>query len=88
MFRGALGVLQDPEFRTISSVSGGSLTGAAVAQGMLSDGGVYDNLGVEPVWKSHAVVLVSDGSGIFQGETDQGVIWRTKRYPSIQGGRG
>ena len=28
----------------------------------LSDGGVYDNLGLEPVWKDHAVVLVSDGA--------------------------
>jgi NTE family protein len=28
---------------------------------VLSDGGVYDNMGLEPVWKSHATVLVSDG---------------------------
>lgn len=27
----------------------------------LNDGGNYDNLGLEPVWKSHALVLVSDG---------------------------
>ena len=27
----------------------------------LTDGGVYDNLGLEPVWKRHATVLVSDG---------------------------
>jgi NTE family protein len=26
----------------------------------LSDGGVYDNLGMEPVWKTHQIVLVSD----------------------------
>jgi NTE family protein len=31
----------------------------------LTDGGVYDNLGLEPVWKRHAVVLVSDGGGRF-----------------------
>ena len=30
---------------------------------VLTDGGVYDNLGLEPVWKSHATVLVSDGGG-------------------------
>jgi len=29
----------------------------------LTDGGVYDNLGLEPVWKSHGVLLVSDGGG-------------------------
>jgi NTE family protein len=50
----------------------------------LSDGGVYDNLGVEPIWKSHAVVLVSDGSGIFQGETDRGLFWRIARYQGVQ----
>ena len=27
----------------------------------LTDGGVYDNLGLEPVWKRHATILVSDG---------------------------
>lgn len=50
----------------------------------LTDGGVYDNLGVEPIWKSHAVVLASDGSGIFQGEADKGWVWRIKRYQAIQ----
>ena len=30
---------------------------------VLSDGGVYDNLGVETVWKRYALVLVSDGGG-------------------------
>lgn len=49
-----------------------------------SDGGVYDNLGVEPIWKSHAVVLVSDGSGLFQGEADSGVFWRVRRYQGVQ----
>ena len=39
---------------------------------------------MEPLWKSHAVVLVSDGSGIFQGETDQGLFWRIKRYQAVQ----
>lgn len=27
---------------------------------LLTDGGVYDNLGVEPVWKEHGTLLVSD----------------------------
>ena len=30
---------------------------------MLSDGGVYDNLGLETAWKNHRAVLVSDGGG-------------------------
>jgi len=29
----------------------------------LTDGGVYDNLGLETVWKRYATVLVSDGGG-------------------------
>ena len=29
----------------------------------LTDGGVYDNLGLESAWKRHRVVLVSDGGG-------------------------
>src|SRR4029453_2297433 len=32
----------------------------------LPDGGVYDNMGLEPAWKSHAVVLVSDGGTPFE----------------------
>lgn len=31
----------------------------------LADGGVYDNLGLETVWKSYRDVLVSDGGGAF-----------------------
>src|SRR4051812_2425040 len=30
---------------------------------VLSDGGVYDNLGLEPAWKRYRTVLVSDGGG-------------------------
>jgi NTE family protein len=30
---------------------------------VLSDGGVYDNLGLETAWKRYATVLVSDGGG-------------------------
>ncbi|MGH7628034.1 MAG: patatin-like phospholipase family protein [Gemmatimonadales bacterium] len=49
----------------------------------LSDGGVYDNLGLEPVWKSHLVVLVSDGGATFEAETDRGLFWRLARYVSV-----
>jgi NTE family protein len=31
------------------------------AEAVLTDGGVYDNLGLEPVWKRYKTVLVSDG---------------------------
>lgn len=37
-----------------------------VRQIALSDGGVYDNMGLEPVWKSHKTIFVSDGGKPFR----------------------
>jgi NTE family protein len=50
----------------------------------VTDGGVYDNLGLEPVWKSHRVVLVSDAGGLMDAEDDRNLFWRIKRYQEIQ----
>jgi len=50
----------------------------------VTDGGVYDNMGLEPVWKSHRVVLVSDAGGLMDAEADKSWTWRIKRYQSIQ----
>ncbi len=49
----------------------------------LTDGGNYDNLGLEPVWKSHATILCCDGGAIFDFEPDGGLFWRLKRYLAI-----
>ena len=56
----------------------------------LSDGGVYDNLGLEPVWKAQRTILVSDG-----GSTVQPVPYtplkpwrRYGRYLSVADGQG
>lgn len=49
----------------------------------LSDGGVYDNLGLEPVWKDHQVVLVSDGGATFEAAADSGLFWRLQRYVAV-----
>jgi NTE family protein len=49
----------------------------------LTDGGVYDNLGLEPVWKRHATVLVSDGGGVFRARTERTVVGRTLRILGI-----
>jgi NTE family protein len=72
----------------------GALTGGRAPRGperdacirglRLTDGGDYDNMGLEPVWKSHAVVLVSDAGGIFTHEGDKGLLWRIPRYQGIQ----
>ena len=55
-----------------------------LVQGLrLTDGGNYDNLALEPVWKSHAVVLVSDGGSTFDFAADRGLIARLPRHLSI-----
>ena len=42
-------------------------------------------MGLEPVWKDHAVVLVSDGGSMFPSAPDAGWLWRLERYVAIQG---
>ena len=49
----------------------------------LSDGGLYDNLGLEPVWKDHRTVLVSDGGAVFGAAPDGGLLARIGRYVDI-----
>lgn len=49
----------------------------------LTDGGNYDNMGLEPVWKRHEIVLVSDGGGPFEFTPDRGLKWRIFRYADI-----
>jgi NTE family protein len=49
----------------------------------LSDGGLYDNLGLEPVWKTHRTVLVSDGGAVFSSVSDGGLLARVGRYVDI-----
>ena len=46
----------------------------------LTDGGVYDNLGLETVWKSNATVLVSDGGGGTADEPRPGSEWLAQTY--------
>lgn len=49
----------------------------------LSDGGMFDNLGLEPVWRDHAVVLVSDAAPSFKPEPDVGWLWSALRQGVI-----
>jgi NTE family protein len=49
----------------------------------LNDGGNYDNLGLEPQWKTRKVLFVSDGGGVFEHLPDAGVFWRLLRYISV-----
>ncbi len=54
-----------------------------LADVQLADGGVYDNLGLEPVWKDHAAVLVSDGGGVFRAGSQHTVFGRLLQIMSI-----
>jgi NTE family protein len=47
---------------------------------ILSDGGVYDNLGLETVWKRFKTVLVSDGGGQMQAEEEPKSDWARHAY--------
>jgi len=62
---------------------------AALIRGLrLTDGGVYDNMGLEPVWRTHDTVLVSDGGATFDFKPDRGILSpfkRLSRYTAIQG---
>jgi NTE family protein len=47
---------------------------------ILSDGGVYDNLGLETIWKRYQTVLVSDGGGKLQPEEEPKSDWARHAY--------
>lgn len=47
---------------------------------ILTDGGVYDNLGLETVWKRYQTVLVSDGGGKVQPEGEPKNDWARHAY--------
>ena len=51
----------------------------------LSDGGVYDNMGLEPLWKHIETLLVSDAGGEFEFSPNRGAVADLKRYPDIVG---
>jgi len=42
---------------------------------ILSDGGVYDNLGLETVWKRYKTILVSDGGGQMKPDASPARDW-------------
>lgn len=54
----------------------GSLEGAEYRRRpVLTDGGVYDNLGLETAWKRYETVLVSDGGGQYQPQARVRANW-------------
>jgi NTE family protein len=49
----------------------------------LSDGGMFDNLGLEPVWRDHETVLVSDAAPSFKPDPKIGWVWNALRQGVI-----
>jgi len=47
---------------------------------VLSDGGVYDNLGLEAAWKRYDTILVSDGGGHLLPEPNPAHDWARHSY--------
>ncbi len=71
-----------------AKLSGGKATAGPVRDQCIkamtfTDGGVYDNLGLEPIWKNHEVVLSSDGGALFPVGGDIGFPWEIGRFISI-----
>jgi NTE family protein len=46
----------------------------------LTDGGVYDNLGLETAWKRYDTILVSDGGGAYAAEPEPKHDWARHSY--------
>lgn len=64
---------------------GNDLTGARYrGEIRLSDGGVYDNLGLETAWKLYSRILVSDAGARFKPEPDPAIDWPRQALRVIQ----
>ncbi|MFL6012668.1 MAG: patatin-like phospholipase family protein [Gaiellaceae bacterium] len=50
---------------------------------VLSDGGVYDNLGLETAWKRYRTILVSDGGGAMGAEPKPHHDWARHAYRTL-----
>lgn len=50
---------------------------------VLTDGGVYDNLGLETVWKRCGTILVSDGGAQFGLEKEPSRLWPLQAYRAL-----
>lgn len=64
----------DPKHR------GDNFTAPFTERAVLSDGGVYDNLGLETAWRNHATVLISDGGGQMRPAARVAPDWGLQSY--------
>src|SRR5262245_25659255 len=69
-----------PEVRPLGAYTGADRD-RLVSELALTDGGVFDNMGLEPVWRDHEAVLVSDASPTFKyAPAVFGLAWGGLRY--------
>lgn len=47
---------------------------------ILTDGGVYDNMGIETAWKRYQTIMVSDAGGKMQAEEEPKADWARHAY--------
>jgi NTE family protein len=73
----------DPSKLTGGKISPSPQRDKCIRDITFSDGGVYDNLGLEPIWKDHEIVLTSDGGALFPLAGDTGFAWEIGRFISI-----
>jgi NTE family protein len=73
----------DPSKLMPGRIPAGPQRDKCIREMTFSDGGVYDNLGLEPIWKNHEIVLCSDGGALFPIGGDTGFVWETSRFISI-----
>jgi NTE family protein len=73
----------DPSKFTTGHYPAGTYRDKCIREITFSDGGVYDNLGLEPIWKDHEFVLTSDGGALFSVGGDNGFGWEVGRYIGI-----
>lgn len=50
---------------------------------VLMDGGVYDNLGLETIWKNYRTLLVSDGGSALQYQSNPSRLWSLQAYRAL-----
>lgn len=50
---------------------------------LLNDGGNYDNLALEPVWKTHSLIIVSDGGTPFRYGVKDSLIGKLARFVTV-----
>lgn len=68
--------------RAIDAIEREEIT-ALIGRIGLSDGGVYDNLGLEPVWDSAETLLISDGGATFPWASPRNPFRWLMRYAGV-----